>query len=161
MARLPALRRWSSSFDHIHEFRSGLMAQLGVSLSELTEVPLPQLDVDRAERLLHLMSELKPSERDMSLYFEPMRLMIYDCWIALGGDRALSAMQDRLGKSWAGQVLRAMIEHEEERRRAWQAHEARSDPVKVHERRLQRKQERQPAQESRLCVPKTSSELMT
>jgi len=88
-----------------------------------------------------------------------MRLMIYECWSALGGDRALPAMQDRLGQSWAGHVLRAMIAHEEERRRAWQAHEARSDPVKVHERRLQRKQEQQLAQERRLLRKKERDKL--
>jgi hypothetical protein len=108
------------------------------------------LGADHAERLLDLMSELKPPEHDMGFYSEPMRLMIFDCWIALGGDRALPAMQDRLGQSWAGHALRAMIVHEEERRRAWQAHEARSDPVKDHERRLRRDRERQLAQERRI-----------
>ena len=68
------------------EFRSGLMARLGVPISELVTGRQPPLGADRAERLLDLMSELKPPEHDMSFYSEPMRLMIYDCWIALGGD---------------------------------------------------------------------------
>jgi hypothetical protein len=93
----------------------------------------------------------------MILYSEPMRLMFFDCWIALGGDRALPAMQDRLGQSWAGHVLRAMIVHEEERRRVWQAHEARS--VKDHERRLQRDRERQLAQERRILQKKERDKL--
>ena len=135
-----------------HEFRAGLMARLGVPLSELVAVPLPPLGVDRAERLLDLMSELKPPEHDMGFYSEPMRLMIFDCWIALGGDKALPAMQERLGQSWAGPVLRAMIVHEEERRRVWQAHEARL--VKDHERRLRRDRERQLAQERRILQKK-------
>ena len=145
-----------------HEFRSGLMARLGVRPSELVAVPLPRLGANRAERLLDLMSELKPPEHDMfsrTLDSESMRLMIYECWSALGGDRALPAMLDRLGQSWAGHVLRAMIVHEEERRRVWRAHEARSDPVKVHERRLQRKQEQQLAQEKRLLRKKERDKL--
>jgi hypothetical protein len=48
--------------------------------------PLPPLGADHAERLLDLMSALKPPEHDMRFYSEPMRLMIFDCWIALGGD---------------------------------------------------------------------------
>ena len=73
-----------------------------------------------------------------------MRLMIYDCWIDLGGDRALPFMQDRLGQSWAGRVLGRMIAHEEARRRARQQHEEASsdDPVKAQEKRVQRKHER-------------------
>ena len=60
-------------------------------------------------------------------------------------------MQERLGQSWAGHVLRAMIAHEEARR-PMAAHEARS--VKDHERRLQRKQEQQLAQERRILLKK-------
>ena len=74
------------------KFRSELMARFGVPRSEPTTVPLPPLGADRAERLLDLMSELKPPERTMSsrtLDSEPMQVMIYECWSALGGDRAL------------------------------------------------------------------------
>ena len=152
------------------EFRSGLMARLGVSISEEIGVPVPPLGADRAERLLDLMSELKPPEHDMSLYFEPMQLMISECRCALGRE-ALPAMQDRLGQSWAGGVLRSMIAdvqalvrarqaREEARMRGWEAHAAtRTDPA-VSERRLLRERERRLAQERRLLRKKERDKLL-
>jgi len=153
------------------EFRSGLMARLGIPISEVMTDPLPPLGADHAQRLLNLMSELKPPEHAMNLYSEPMQLMIYDCRCALGGDRALPAMQDRLGQSWAGHVLRAMIAdeealmrarqaREEARVRGWEAHAAtRTDPA-VGERRLQRKRERRLAQERHLLRKKERDKLL-
>jgi hypothetical protein len=148
------------------------MARLGAPVSELMAVPLPPLGADHAERLLDLMSELKPPEDAMNLYSEPMQLMIYDCRCALGGDRALPAIQDRLGQSWAGHVLRAMIAdeealmrarqaREEARMRGWEAHAAiRTDPVAVSERRLQCKRERRLAQERHLLRKKERDKLL-
>jgi hypothetical protein len=105
------------------------------------------------------MSELRRPERAMISYSEPMRLMIYLCWSALGGDSALPAMQDRLGQSWAGHVLQGMIAHEAARRRAWEARKERSDPVKADERRLQRHRERQLAHERRMSQKKERDKL--
>ncbi len=153
-----------------HEFRSGLMAQLGVPLSELTAVPLSPLSVDRAERLLDLMSELKPPEPDMTFYSEPMQLMISECRCALGRE-ALPAMQDRLGQSWAGHVLRSIIADEEARLRARQAREearrcawepqaATGADWAVSGRRLQRQRERRLAQERHLLRKKERDKLL-
>ena len=152
-----------------HEFRSGLMAQLGVPESELTAVPLSPLSTDRAEGLLDLMSELKPPERDMSIYSEPMRLMISECWSALGRE-ALPAMQDRLGQSWAGDVLRATIAdedawmrarqvREEARRGTWQPQAATRSDWAVSG-RLQRQRERRLAQERHLFRKKERDKLL-
>jgi len=148
------------------------MARLGVPISEVMTDPVPPLGADHAERLLDLMSELKLPEHAMTSYSEPMQLMIYDCRCALGGDRALPAMQDRLGQSWAGHVLQAMIADEEARMRArqareearmcaWEPHAAtRADSVSVSERRLQRKRERQLAQERHLLRKKERDKLL-
>jgi hypothetical protein len=139
-----------------YEFRSELRARIAGSARSSG---MPSI-ANRVELLLDLMSELKPPEHDSFAWEGAMRLMIYDCWIDLGGDRALPFMQDRLGQSWAGQVLGRMIAHEEARRRARQQHEACSnDPVKAQEKRVQRKHERQLRHERRLLQKKERDKL--
>jgi hypothetical protein len=130
-----------------YKFRWGLMARISGSKQS------------RAEMSLDLMRELKPEEHARFAWEKAMRLMIFDRWSDLGGEGALRLMQDRLGESWAGHVLGKMIAYEEARRDTRQEHEARSDPVKAQERRMQRKQERQLRHERRLLQKKERDKL--
>jgi len=128
-----------------HKFRSGLVVRVAGSDTW-------HFNADGAKVLLDLMSELKPPEHASLAWERAIRLMVHDCWSDLGGDSALPLMQHRLGQSWAGHVLRKMIAHEEQRRRARQEHEARS--IMAQEERMQRKQERRLRHESRLLQKK-------
>jgi hypothetical protein len=166
--RSPLCTRIGCTTCGAYEFRSELRARVAgsarssgtPSIANRVGLLLDRMSENHVELLLDLMSELKPPEHDSFAWEGAMRLMIFDCWIDLGGDRALPFMQDRLGQSWAGRVLGRMIAHEEARRRARQEHEARSeDPVRAQERRVQRKHERQLRHERRLFQKKERDKL--
>ena len=127
------------------DFRAGLNAGLARPGDDLR-----RLNADRSLPLLESASKLVAPQARHSERVEAIRLVLFDCWVALGGDNALPQMKERLGRGWAGQVLNEMIAHHEVRTRVRREHEVRSDPAAARQRRQQLKGERQQRHQERL-----------
>lgn len=114
---------------------------------------LKKASQDNGEKNEHEHSELiileelsKLPQKEDSRWVVPLRLIIFQL------DRTLhsrSLLLEKLGNSWAGDILQSMIDHYDERRRAQEEHTRYCSPEAAAHRRVVKKAQRQQRHEER------------
>ena len=107
-----------------------------------------------SEQALELVSELSKLEPSNDLqhhnWRDPVMLLLYLCWNAIGELRARTEMPDRLADTYAGEELNRMIRHHDEVTARRLAYLRSQSPEYVEKNRAAKKAERQRRHQERL-----------
>ena len=127
------------------DFRRGLLRAYG-NVSGYSEVEF--FDAFNAVGILRALATVKRPDDFSESIAAAVRCILYDLWLVL----PVPTVHSMLAGSWSGDVLKDMEKHNSERRAAQRAREEFEDPVRVQQRRDEKKRLKQKRHQQRLAL---------
>jgi hypothetical protein len=108
------------------EFRQGVLSALTIATGQR---PRKHIDQGNALEITRALAEIRPHGRASTVLEDGVRCILFDLWSGAPLDR--SEIEMLLTGTWAGDLLRRMKEHHNERERERREHAAFQDPASV------------------------------
>jgi hypothetical protein len=132
------------------EFRKGLIAALE---KETGQPRASSVGADNAFAIVHALTNVRPfNTEDASRMEQAVRLILFEIWRTATSKRAEREWEPLLNGTWAGDVLARMKAHHERLQIARRARAEYESPLRVEERRAQKRKKRQEAHALRLAL---------
>lgn len=130
------------------DFRRGLLDGVAAATARPR---IARWDGEAAHALVVALGRVRPSVEDEYRIEPAARFVLVDAWQALGGPASEPVLEALLAGTWAGDVLARMQAHHRERVAARLRYEETQDPIRVQERRDEKRRLKQEQREERLA----------